>query len=76
MLYEIYFKEMLADEALFQLDSGAPCSLLPSEWWLSDQIHSPAHVPEGPVDVSISSASICPNCRTVGFLLFPNGWFI
>uniref|UniRef100_A0A915BHZ9 tRNA-splicing endonuclease subunit Sen54 N-terminal domain-containing protein n=1 Tax=Parascaris univalens TaxID=6257 RepID=A0A915BHZ9_PARUN len=62
---ELLFQEMLADEALFQLDSGAPCSLLPSEWWLSDQVHSPAHVPEGPVDVSISSASVCPNCRTV-----------
>ncbi|VDM36820.1 unnamed protein product [Toxocara canis] len=62
---ELLFQEMLADEALFQLDTGSPCSLLPSEWWLNDQLHSPAHVPNGPIDVSISSASLCPNCKTV-----------
>ncbi|VDK42926.1 unnamed protein product [Anisakis simplex] len=49
---EILFREMLCDESsLFQLDTGASCSIVPVEWWLSDQIYSPSNIPDGPIDM-------------------------
>ncbi|VDD87018.1 unnamed protein product [Enterobius vermicularis] len=51
-------------DPLFQLDSGTPCSILPSDWWVEDQIFA-ANSLSSPLDVTISSASLCSNCKTV-----------
>lgn len=62
--HEDTFQELFLDNAIFQLDSGTPCSLLPSDWWLSDQLNA-GECLRPPIDVAISSASLCPNCKTV-----------
>uniref|UniRef100_A0A1I7VVQ3 DENN domain-containing protein 4C n=1 Tax=Loa loa TaxID=7209 RepID=A0A1I7VVQ3_LOALO len=58
-------QQLHLNDPLFQLDSGSHCSLLPSDWWLADQIFASASTPHELIDVAISSASLCPACRMV-----------
>uniref|UniRef100_A0A1I8EJ60 UDENN domain-containing protein n=2 Tax=Wuchereria bancrofti TaxID=6293 RepID=A0A1I8EJ60_WUCBA len=58
-------QQLHLNDPLFQLDSGSHCSLLPSDWWLADQIFASASTPHELIDVAISSASLCPACKMV-----------
>ncbi|VDK77750.1 unnamed protein product [Litomosoides sigmodontis] len=58
-------QQLHLNDPLFQLDSGSHCSLLPSDWWLADQIFASAFSPHELIDVAISSASLCPACKMV-----------
>ncbi|VDP12311.1 unnamed protein product [Onchocerca flexuosa] len=58
-------QQLHLNDPLFQLDSGSHCSLLPSDWWLADQIFASASTPLELIDVAISSASLCPACKMV-----------
>ncbi|VBB28437.1 unnamed protein product [Acanthocheilonema viteae] len=58
-------QQLHLNDPLFQLDSGSHCSLLPSDWWLADQIFASASTQHEFVDVAISSASLCPACKMV-----------
>ncbi|KAM3726363.1 DENN domain-containing protein 4C [Dirofilaria immitis] len=58
-------QQLHLNDPLFQLDSGSHCSLLPSDWWLADQIFASASAPHELIDIAISSASLCPACKMV-----------
>uniref|UniRef100_A0A915Q514 UDENN domain-containing protein n=1 Tax=Setaria digitata TaxID=48799 RepID=A0A915Q514_9BILA len=58
-------QQLHLNDPLFQLDSGSHCSLLPSDWWLADQIFASGSTSHELIDVAISSASLCPACKMV-----------
>ncbi|MFH4977087.1 hypothetical protein AB6A40_003796 [Gnathostoma spinigerum] len=49
----------------FQLDSGMPSSLLPSEWWISDQLESLVSSSSNFIDITLGSPSVCPSCKMI-----------